>query len=474
VNRPFQRRLVGFFVAVAAGCGVLNFVPGSALDRHAFTAVAQGFTNPPFFVSGEGSHAAPWQLRAPTTTTRPAPQLAPAIVSLADDPDGFFQSSPPAPIDMAVIFSNFHRLGVKDAGVACVLAWEAADAIGLAALEKSLARFDSLTLAAPLSRSAVPTPILPSFRRASLPLTAIHGDTKQLPTVNRCPIPDLILGGENARAGFSVLESEPTGNSPYLLARWEDRVIFSYPLLAVLQRLKLTPEAVEVRLGESLKLSPAGPVLPIDTYGRIVASIKPTPAHTEISAEALVNAAVGAIPENAPRPVILRDDRSAADAGTRDFSNNLSAVIQAIASEAGLGETQKFRRASLAWELGMLGAVAAILSLLSGSSSFVRNLGTLILGAACLAAQWIGLGMASAWLPGIALLAAILATSAIANLVGNSPSPTPTPLPPQQKPTLAHATPPPAAPETQINRKPPAQKSTAQKRSRSKKSSSKS
>lgn len=474
-----QRQLGVFFVAVAAGCCVLKFAPGSDIDRTAFTTVVRGFANPPFFISGNGSHAAPWQLRTLTHATRSQPQHAPAVVSLGDDPDGFFQSSPHAPIDLAVILSNFHRLGVEKAGIATVLAWESADAIGLAALEKALARFDSLALAAPLSRSAVPAPVLPSFRRASLPLAAITGDSSQVPTVNRCPIPDLILGGDKALAGFSVLESEPSGKHHHLIARWDDRVVFSFAIITLLQRLDLSPEGVEVRLGESLKLSPTGPVVPIDAYGRLAISIKPTPAHVEISAESIVDAAVGAIPETALPPLILRDDRSAAEPATRDFSKNLTGLISAISAEAGLGEVSHFRRPSTAWELGILGFFALALALVSGTSFFFRNLSGLLLGGLCLAAQWIGLCLADVWLPGMAILAAGSAAMILANLVAppDTPSTARTtcdpeiPQAPQMepitKPMDQQKSPPLATPAS-------TKKSPGKKRARSQKSSSKS
>ena len=180
------------------------FLPGTGLDRVLFTVVAGSFANPPLFVSGEGTPAKPWKLGSMSAEAKPDKRQAPVIVSLGDDLEGFFQTSPPAPIDLAVIFSNFQRLGAKKAATAAVLSWEAPDPIGLAALDKALGRFDSLVMAAPLSRGAVPSTMPAAFRRASVSLTKIHGDTSMLPVVNRMSLPGVILGGDSHSYGVAV------------------------------------------------------------------------------------------------------------------------------------------------------------------------------------------------------------------------------------------------------------------------------
>jgi hypothetical protein len=209
VAGTFQRRLWVLLGSAVAAIACWIGIPGTALDRLAFTTVVRGFANPPFFITGNGSHASPWNLRTFAAQGRPDTREAPVIVSLGDDVDGFFQSSPPSPIDLAVILTNFQRLGAKKAATAGVLAWDAPDPIGLAALDKAIGRFDSLVMAAPLSRGAVPESMPPSFRKASVALESIHGDPSSLPIVNRIPLSGVILGQENTVAGFQVLDSEP-------------------------------------------------------------------------------------------------------------------------------------------------------------------------------------------------------------------------------------------------------------------------
>ena len=418
-------------VATAFLAGI--WLPGTAIDRVAFTTVARGFANPPFFIAGNGSHASPWKLRTFAANNLTDKRQAPVIVSLGDDPDGFFQSSPPSPIDLAVILSNFQRLGAHQAATAVVLAWESPDPIGLAALDKALSRFDSLVMAAPLARGAVPEQIPPAFRKASVPLETLRGDPSALPVVNRIPLTGIILGKDNTAAGFQVLDSEPTTRFAPLLARWEDRVVFAFPLLTVLQRLELPVEGVEIRLGEYLKLGPNGPIMPIDRYGRLALPLKALAPYAAIPAAALIDGANGLLPHLAPQPAILRDDRSAAEPATRAFSQHLPALISALASDTGLAPAHNYPRLQPAAEYLVLLLVAIALAALCGLSAFPRNIGFLTLSAAALAAQYLAAGSASLWLPGLPALAAMACAWLLSGIIALTP-PVPLPLPALARP----------------------------------------
>lgn len=422
-----QRRLKVLLTAAAAALACWIWLPGTAWDRAAFSLVARAFANPPFFISGNGSHASPWKLRTFASKHQTDSRQAPVIASLGDDPDGFFQSSPPSPIDLAVVLTNIQRLGAKNAATATVLAWDSPDPIGLTALDKAIGRFNSLVMAAPLSRGAVPEPMPAAFRNASIPLQSIHGDTSSLPLVNRVPLPGVILGKGNTQAGFQVLESEPTTKFPPLMARWEDRVVFAFPLLAALQRLDLTPDGMEIRLGEYLKLSANGPTVPIDHYGRMTLPLKKLPPFAEIPAESLIDGGDDLLPQNAPQPVILRDDRSAAEPATRGFSKNLPAIIAAIASDTGLAPAQDYPRLNPKRELIALSIVALVLAAFSGLSAFPRNIAFLSIAAACLAAQLIAAGAAELWLPGTPTLAAVVCAFAVSAILKAAP-PEPKPV----------------------------------------------
>ena len=416
MTRAFHRGWVTLLVSAATGYGVWKCIPGTKFDRIAFTTVASGFENPPLFVSGHGTYDAPWKLRSFAERNATDKKQAPVVVSLDDDPDHVFQASPPEAIDLAVILSNFHRLGAKKAAVAAVMAWDKADTVALAALDKSLRNFDSLLTAAPLTRGPVAGPMPPAFRRASIPLTAVSGDVSALPLVNRVPFSPVILGEDDESvpeekkkkplAGFSVLEMEPakTGSSP-LFARWEDRVVFSFPLLVVLQRLNLTPDDVSILLGKFIKLGNDGPLLPIDRFGRFTLPPKPVAAYVEISAAELIDGHDDLFPKEAPDPVILRDDQSAAEPATQAFSKSLAPLVAAIASDTALATERPFPRLPVRWEMALLGAMALLLTAFARFGELPRSVAAIGLMGIAIAAQWMALGTASLWLPCSALAA---------------------------------------------------------------------
>ena len=395
-------------IAAATAIACWHLLPGTALDRAAFTTIARGSANPPFFISGNGSLEDPWKLRTFASRPRANPERVPLIVSLDDDEEGVFQSSPPSPIDLAVILTNFQRLGARNAATAAVLAWDAPDPIGLAALDKALGRFDSLVMAAPLTRGAVAEQMPPPFRKASVPLSQVHGDIAALPLVNRVPLPGVILGKENAQAGFQSLDSEPASRFPPLIARWDDRVVLSFPLLAAMQGLGLPPDGIEIRLGEYLKLSPQGPHVPIDRFGRLAAPLGHVSPFAEIPAAELIDGGDDLFPKQAPEPVILRDDRSGAETATRAFSASLPAVVAAIASDTGLAPARGFVRFTCCRELVLLSLVITALKLVSLLPAFTRHIGLVSLAGFCIAAQILA-AASSMWLPGLAALAAIAA-----------------------------------------------------------------
>ena len=443
---PLQIRFRVLIISAAAALGCWKYLPGTTADRAAFEVVAGSFANPPLFVSGHGTHAAPWQLGVMTAKSKPDPTQAPWIVSMGDDLAGYFQSSPPAPIDLAVIFSNLQRLGVTKAATAAVFAWEAPDPIGLAALDKALAAFDSLAMATPLSRSVVSSPLPPAYRRASLPLEVILGDTTLLPTVNRIPLPGVILGGDNSLAGFSYLESEPVTALPPLLARWEDRVVLSFPLLTVLLRGDFSLDQVEVKLGEYLKLSADGPVLPIDASGRLAMPVSAVAPFAEIAAEDLIDGDADLFAKSASVPVILRDDQSAAEPATQAFSKSLSTMVAALASNNTFAHTTVYHRLTAVWEIGLLGGMVFFLGLLGRTSKFSFHIGVLVLLAAVLTTQWVGVALAGVWLPALPAAAAICAAafaflgvrthSKPETLAAGTPVPISSPKEPAREPAL--------------------------------------
>lgn len=410
--------------AASAGLACWHLAAVTGLERSAFVGVMRGYANPPFFVSGMGTHEAPWTLRTLTVKPWIDSRQAPVVVSIGDDPGGVFQSSPPSPVDLAVVLRNLQRLGAKQAAIAAVLAWENPDPVALKGLDIVLNDFQMVIHAVPLARGTVRQALPPALRRASLPSGAIHGELAALPIVNRVAVPDVIFGtGEGALAGFTALDDTADGEgSLALLARWEeeDRVVLAFPLLAVLARYDLPVGGVQVQLGEFLQLGPSGPVVPIDEDGRLALPPKPVSARADVSAEALIDGEPDIFPAS-PGLLVLRDDQSTASHATRRFSATLASAIASIGSDAGLGPASTYRRLSAAWEVALLLSTVVVLTLVSGRARFRQWLGSGILAALWVASQWLALGMAQVWLPGLPLLVAILAGTLVAHMLGEAP-----------------------------------------------------
>ena len=398
-------------LAALAGFGCWYLVAGTGVERAAFGEVMRGFAKPPFFLTGKGGRDDPWELRTLSVKARIDTRKAPVVVSIGDDADGVFQSSPPSPVDLAVVLENLQRLGARQAAIAAVMAWEKPDPVALKGLEMVLNHFEMVIHAAPLSRGTVRQAMPPAFRRAALVPEAIQGDLSKLPMVNHVAVPDVIFGGERALAGFTAVNDADEGKGTLaLLARWEDEkekgVVLAFPLLAVLARYDLPVAGIQVKLGEFLRLGPAGPVVPIDEGGCLALPLKPLAARADVSAEALISGTPEIFPAD-PGLIVLRDDQSKAPGATRKFSANLASAIAAISSDAGLGQASSYRRLAAPWEAALLLGVAVLLGLLVGTPQFRRYLACGILVAVCVAAQWLVVGLAQVWLPGIPLLAAI-------------------------------------------------------------------
>lgn len=458
-----QRRIRIALAASAVSFAVWAWVPGTSLDRAVFSTVCRAFTNPPYFVSGEGKAASPWMLRSFTENDRVDPEKAPIVISLGDDPNSIFQSSPQSPLDLAVILSNFQRHGIQRPAIAAVLAWDQPDMMSFASLEAKLASFSSVTMAAPVSRGAVPETMPAAFRRASIPLENVKGEHGALPVVNRVPVSGTILGGDNCAAGFQSIDSENSGSHPPMLARWDDRVVFAFPLVAAMRHLTVSPEQIEVRLGEWVKLGAKGPTLPIDRFGRLTMPLPRVSARTTLLAEDLIDAVPGIIPDAGKALVYLRDDHSAADPVTRAFSRSLASITTAITSDAGLRPALVFRRAETRTEGLALGVLTFILAWTAGRSRFQQTVGFLSLAGLCLICQWIAAGSAQMWLPGIAALGGIFTAALLCRFLpektrlpisDSAPEPEPAPKPPRKsrpakpaKPLAEEAVPEPAPEE---------------------------
>lgn len=375
-------------------------LPGSPPDRTVFKTLAHQQTSSPPEISGKGSHSSPWTLRA--EAQHAGQQIDWDLIALSDPVDNTFQDWPHAPIDLALIFSNLQRLGARHLSCAVLLAWEDPDPIGLTAMESTLADFDSVVIAAPLTRGAVMETLPPPFRRASLLIEDLSGDSSLLPRVNRVSIPNLIYSSDNTLAGFQVLDSEPQTKRMPLLARWDYRVVLAFPLVAVMQGVDIGVEDLQIEIGSHIQLGPGGPSIPIDEHGRLVAPMQEG-ADADTRAEQLIDAE-----EKSFKHPVLMDRRSSAEQAIRDYNLAVPAALQTLLHAQSHRDTKRFQRLGVGHEMPLLLLAALIFSstVMAGRvlHSLICLLALVAVGFSTHLAMAAGL-----WLPALPAAATVLA-----------------------------------------------------------------
>jgi hypothetical protein len=403
-----SRRILSIPVCAAAALLAWIAIPGTAVDREIFSLSAKVFTESDHFISGKGTSSKPFTIHRLKDSSSHLTGELPTDIVITDDPEGVFQESPPSPVDFAVILKNLRRMGRDSVAIGMPLSWADPDVLSLTALDQQLDAIPSVITSAPLSRSPVPTPIPPAFRRASVSLFSIAGDTSLLPRVDRISIPDVVLGNDTSLAGFTTLESEETTGLPYLLARWEDRAVLSFHLLAALQRSDVTPHAITVRLGEWISLGVDGPFIPIDEFGRL--TIKPPkPAVKGIPAETLIDAPEDWLPDTADHPVLIRNGLSLSDPVAADYSESLVPTVAMLSDPEGTTVSRIFPRPPLFSELLL---IASLLSLLYGFGKCPFLSGKIpltILAGILFVLHFILIPATSTWIPTFPLIACALA-----------------------------------------------------------------
>jgi len=266
VIRLEHPRLAGGLGALGVGLVLLACVPVvpplERLDRWVFGKLAGGERT----VEGRGTLAEPRKLEE---TMVPKASEPPVLLTLEEDPEQWFESMPPPPADLAVVFSRLHGAGVRHLGVGYPLQWESGDTLAVETMRAMMDRFDALVLGFPLKDGTAGEPVAAPFLRASVAYADIVGEGNDLPVVNaiRGSAPE--LGGERSLAGFTRLDNEKKEERRvYLLARWGDRVVFSLPVVMEAARRGVEIGDIRVEPGKMLSLGAAGPRIPIDFRGR--------------------------------------------------------------------------------------------------------------------------------------------------------------------------------------------------------------
>jgi hypothetical protein len=407
MRKILQNPLLVPLIAVAVILVVM--FQGQNYERATLSYFLRGIVPAPHFLQrGSGDDGVVWHVRSISNSALERELATPAIILLQDDPDGVFQSSPHAPLDFALITRNMARIGGDTAAIGAVLAWDSPDEIGLTALERALENFDHVVTTVPLSRGATAESMPSAFRRASLPMTAVIGDASALPVVNRQTVPGAFLGGPNAVAGFTFLETNDDSEQPFLMAKWDDRVVFSFPFLTAVQQAGLNVDALQIHPGSHIRMGTSGWMIPIDEAGRMQVRVPSTHGWRETPAESLLSAErndwTGSMQ---PSIWLMRDDRGGRDAIFRDHSMQLVPLVKAIASGAALTEPKELYGVPPLFGWVLLGAVVVLLGALCRFGGVAIQVGLVLTFVGMIALQWTALSVASLWMPAMPAILAI-------------------------------------------------------------------
>jgi hypothetical protein len=395
---------------VAVGVILLVIAYGANHERTLLSAFLRGSGIPePYFLQrGSAKDDVAWHVRSVSNVAMDRAIDSPGVALLEDNVNGVFLNTPHAPLDLALIFRNIERLQGKRLAVGAVMAWDDPDPIGLSALERVMGNFESVVTTAPLTRGATAEVLPPAFRRASLPLDALRGDTALLPVVNRQALNNVLLGAENTLAGFTFIEPLDGVEKPQLLARWDDRVVFSFSFLAALQLADIELDALQIHLGSHIRVGAGGWILPIDDAGRLLVSAPQSHGWRETSAEWLLDADPELWPgPSLPTSWLLRDDRGMLEGVFREQSTRLVPLVRAVASGAALTEPLELHGIPAYQGWVLMVAVVVLLGTLCRLGGLAMHAGLALTMAALVALQWVSLSMASLWMPAIPAILAV-------------------------------------------------------------------
>jgi len=351
-RRTFANAAILLGAGLFALGGASRIPPLGWIERQAVQALAGAIDPAERRIDGPGSRDEPWLRRVaiPPATTPPR------FLGIDDDPEQWFSSSPLSPVDHALIFARLREAGHRVIGVGHLMTWDEPEPLAIEALRKQLDRLDAAVLALPLARGAGAEPLPAPFLRMSLAESAVHGDVSGLPRVNRLAVADAELGGERGLAGFSLLENEsdPGDGRQALLARWNDRILFAFPLAVEIAALGLDPAEVTIEPGKRIRLGGGGPVFPIDEFGRT--PVAPGAAAIDIPAMRLIQ-------EKDPIPaaggvLLTKDLRSGLPPADKAWSDGLAGIVHTLRAAPRFGQPVELRRPEALVELSLVALLA--------------------------------------------------------------------------------------------------------------------
>ena len=357
MSAPSRRTFVNAAVILGVGLfalgGVSLIPPLRDLEREMVKGMSLHLDPAESAFSGNGSPEKPWRRWKAKPAVVPEPVR---LLSIDDDPEHYFSSSPPSPVDCALIFASLREAGHTTVGCGYLMAWEEAEPLALLSLRKQLDRLDAAVLGLPLARGAAAEPLPAAFLRLSIDADEVDGDSSSLPQVNRVAVANAELGGERTLAGFTLLENERDAGEGrrHVLARWGDRIIFALPLATEIAALKIDPAEIRILAGKEIRLGIGGPVIPIDEFGR-------TPITPE--ANAIDTPAWKLVSEDNPvppmqDPLLIRDHRAELPDADRAWSESLASFAHALRAAPRYEKSVVLPRPEALAEMGLLGLIA--------------------------------------------------------------------------------------------------------------------
>lgn len=329
MNTTLQLRILIWVAALLIAIISWVFIPLSSMQPKVMDSYLRSIHDKALSEETKHSARGPWTLTGLSAHETNSLSI-PIVVSLDDDIDGVFQESPHSPVDIAVVLKNLERLGIQKLCSTTVFAWSDPDTISLAALDNAIETFDSSILSTPVSRGPTSEPLPASFRNSSIPVRDVKGNSSLIPLVNRLPIPGVILHPESL-AGFTLIDSEPSSNKPYLLAQWDEQIIFSTAVLATMQHLGLQKKDLIVEMNNAISFGQSDIQFPIDEFGRLN-STHDYFAPNAFPAAATIDAKSNTFPENSTS-AFLSDLRSNTSPTTLTFNQLAPAMVLDVLSK---------------------------------------------------------------------------------------------------------------------------------------------
>lgn len=174
-----------------------------------------------------------------------------------------FSAYPLEPIHYAIILGDLAVNSSAHIAIAQPLAWPEQDPVSLAALEDALGEIERSTLGVDLTRAIRAETLPASLFASSQPA---HDDLPPgLAKVNALTFPTAHHGSSRTLLGFTSLGSAAAPGELPALARYGDRIVFSFPIIYLAQSFGLGVEDIDVSQNELkvgdlaiIKLTPLG------------------------------------------------------------------------------------------------------------------------------------------------------------------------------------------------------------------------